>query len=58
MEPGLHIRELQEGRPDWNGTRMGADRYVQVQCELWWECHGAGPLLRYVQIGRDRFLGE
>lgn len=35
--------------------RVHADRYVQVQCEVWSEYDQVTPILRYVQIGRERF---
>lgn len=42
------------GEPS-QGERQPAQRYVQVQCELWSEYAGVSPVLRYVQIGRQRF---
>lgn len=32
-----------------------AQRYVQVQCDLWSRYDGYGPVLRWLQIGRLRF---
>ena len=34
---------------------VAAQRYVQIQCEMWSRYAGRGPVLRAVQIGRLRF---
>jgi hypothetical protein len=34
---------------------VAAQRYVQIQCEVWSRYDGYGPVLRWLQIGRLRF---
>ena len=34
---------------------VNAQRYVQIQCDLWSRYDGYGPVLRWLQIGRLRF---
>lgn len=45
--------------PDEEGpVWIQAERYVQVQTELWSEYEGIGPVLRYVQVGRELFRDD